>query len=411
MTAFAPSPRPAPIAKTPRYKRYDLVVIGGAMYGSAVAWWLARNKDFNGSILVVEQDHSYQFAATTHTNSCIRQQFSNPTNIQISQFGAEFIHNFRAYFDDDPRVPDMHLQSYGYMYLADTPEFAHSLQDARRIQNKLGAATQHLSAAQIKAAYPFYNTDDILAGNHNRKNEGYFDGHTIFDWWRRSAREKGVEYIENRVSDIKQADDRITGIRLATGERIHCGAVINAAGTRAAHIASMIGLALPVEPRKRYTFIFDAQNPLPCDLPLTIDPSGVHMRSDGRYYLAGCPPDDDPAVQFDDFAADHSLWEQKVWPILAHRIPQFETIKLLNSWVGHYDFNTFDQNAIIGPHSRITNFFFLNGFSGHGLQQSMAVGRGIAEYITYGAYRTIDLTPFHHQRIDENKPFIEKAVI
>jgi glycine/D-amino acid oxidase-like deaminating enzyme len=173
----------------------------------------------------------------------------------------------------------------------------------------------------------------------------------------------------------------------------------------------MAGFELPIEPRKRYTYIFDAAHPLDRDLPLTIDPTGVHMRTDGRYYLAGGPPDDDPAVSVDDFAADHSLWEEKFWPVIANRIPQFEQIKLVNMWVGHYDFNTLDQNAIVGPHPEVGNFLFANGFSGHGLQQSPAIGRGIAEWIAYGDYRSLDLRPFSFDRVLRGDPFLETAVI
>lgn len=146
-------------------------------------------------------------------------------------------------------------------------------------------------------------------------------------------------------------------------------------------------------------------------MPLTIDPSGVHMRSEGSYYLAGCPPHVDLAVDYDDFVQDHSLWMDKVWPAIAARIPQFESIKLINSWAGHYAFNTFDQNAIMGPHTEVENFIFVNGFSGHGFQQSPAMGRGTAEWITYGEYRSLDLSPFNYKRIVDNKPFVEKAVI
>jgi len=146
-------------------------------------------------------------------------------------------------------------------------------------------------------------------------------------------------------------------------------------------------------------------------LPLTIDPTGVHMRTEGQYYLAGCPPDDDPAVDYDDFVQDHSIWEEKVWPVIANRIPQFEQIKLINSWAGHYAFNTLDQNAIIGPHTRVENFIFSNGFSGHGFQQSPALGRGISEWLIYGEYRSLDLAPFGYDRIEAGRPFFEKAVI
>ena len=126
---------------TPKLNHYDVIIVGGAMYGSSVAWWLSRNSDFDGSILVVDRDMSFEFASTSHTNSCIRQQFSNPTNIQISQFGAEFINNFQSFFDNDPRVPEIHIQSFGYMYLASNLEFAASLKESQVIQAKFGAAT------------------------------------------------------------------------------------------------------------------------------------------------------------------------------------------------------------------------------------------------------------------------------
>uniref|UniRef100_UPI00404871AA NAD(P)/FAD-dependent oxidoreductase n=1 Tax=Yoonia sp. TaxID=2212373 RepID=UPI00404871AA len=398
---------------SPKARTYDVIIVGGAMYGSSVAWWLSDNKDFDGRVLVVERDPTYEFTSTAHTNSCMRQQFSAPINIKISQFAADYVKNFRAYMGGDARVPKLALQSYGYMYLADNAAFAQDLVDAQKIQAACGAGTKHMSAVQIKAAYPFYNMDDIIAGNHNLIDEGYFDGNTLFDWWKRSARERGVEYIHNSVVAMtKNAPGRrVESVTLASGEVIACGTVVNASGPRAVLTSRMAGIEIPVEPRKRYTFIFDAQDRLDRDLPLTIDPSGVHMRSEGSYYLAGCPPDDDPAVDYDDFAQDHSIWEEKVWPVLAHRVPAFERIKLVNSWAGHYAYNTFDQNAIIGAHSQVENFIFANGFSGHGFQQSPAMGRGIAELIATGAYQTLDLTPFGYGRVERGEKFVEKAVI
>lgn len=402
--------------EAPNNTSYDVVIVGGAMYGSSVAWWLSRNPDFTGSVLVVERDPSYEFTSTAHTNSCIRQQFSAEINVKISQFGAEFIKNFRDFMADD-EAPNIILQSYGYMYLAGDDAFAETLRETQAIQSQLGSGTRHMSAAEIKADYPFYNVDDILAGNHNLIDEGYFDGGTIFDWWRKKARANGAEYCTNEVvsMDLSSDGSKIENVRLSTGEIISCGKVINCSGPRAVETSRMAGIEIPVEPRKRYTFIFDAENPLDQDLPLTIDPSGVHMRTDGQYYLAGCPPTisgaDDPAVAYDDFEIDHSIWENYVWPIIANRVPQFEAIKLTNTWAGHYAFNTLDQNAIIGPHTKVENFIFVNGFSGHGFQQSPAVGRGVAELITYGEYRSLDLTPFGYDRIETNTKFEEKAVI
>ena len=402
-----------PITTAPLNQTYDVVIIGGAMIGSSIAWFLTNNPDFNGSILVVEKDPSYAFSSTAHTNSCVRQQFSNAINVKMSQFAADFIKNFRTYMGGDARVPDVPLQSYGYMYLANTEDFASTLKSAQKLQAANGAGTKFMSAAEIKRDYPFYNVDDIIGGNHNLIDEGYFDGNTLFDWWKRMARERGAEYITNTVitMDKNSAGTQVETITLQSGEVISCGVVVNASGPRAALTAHMAGIHIPVEPRKRYTYIFDAANPLDRDLPLTIDPSGIHLRTDGTYYMAGCTPDDDPAVEPDDFVEDHSLWETKVWPVIASRIPQFEAIKLINSWAGHYAYNVFDQNAILGPHTQLSNFIFANGFSGHGFQQSPAVGRGIAEWISHGEFRSLDLTPFSYARIEKGEPFIEAAVI
>lgn len=397
---------------TPQRTAYDVVIIGGAMLGSSVAWFLTDNPDFDGSILVIERDPSYENASTAHTNSCIRQQFSNPLNIKISQFGADFINNFKAYMGDDPRVPDLSIQSYGYMYLADTNAFADTLRASHAIQQATGSATQLMTPDQIKAAYPFYNVDDIVLGSINLVNEGYWDGGTIFDWWRRSSRERGVEYIANEVTDITVGGGRAQSVTLACGDVIACGQVVNATGPRGAKTARMAGINIPIEPRKRFTWIFSAKQPLDRELPLTIDPSGVHFRQDGpQTYLAGGHADVDPAVDFDDFHMDHGIWQDKIWPTIAMRIPQFEAIKVVTEWAGHYDTNTLDHNAILGPHPEITNFYFLNGFSGHGLQQSPAMGRGMAEMLAYGEYRSLDLSPFGYERIAKGIPFSEAAII
>ncbi len=403
----------APIGTQPRKSNYDVVIVGGAMLGSSVSWFLSDNPDFKGSVLVVERDPTYQFAATSHTNSCIRQQFSAEINVRISQFGADFVKNFQSYLGNDPRVPKPVLQSFGYMYMADTPAFADTLKAAQMVQAACGAGTKHLSRDEIAAAYPFYQLDDIIAANHNRIDEGYFDGGTLFDWWKRIARERGVEYCTNEVVAMTKnaAGNRIESVTLKSGEVVACGTVVNASGPRGILTCRMAGIEIPVEPRKRFTFIFAAEKPLDRDLPLTIDPSGVHCRTDGLYYMAGGPPDEDPAVDYNDFEMDHRIWEEKIWPAVAARIPQFEAVKLINSWAGHYDFNTLDQNAILGPHTQIQNFMFCNGFSGHGFQQSPAMGRGLSELITYGGFRTLDLTPFGYARIEKNEPFIETAVI
>ena len=380
------------------------------MMGSGAAWFLSRNPDFGGTVLVVERDPSYVNSSTARTNSCMRQQFSTEVNIRISQFGAEFVRDFRAWMDD-PETPEIAVSYFGYLYLAADEATAAVLRANQRVQASLGAGTVIMAPDEIAAAYPFYNLDGIVCGSHNPTDEGWFDSGTIFEWWRRQARRNGVEYLADEVVGISRSGGAVTGVTLASGRAVGCGSLVNATGPRGAMTARMAGLDLPVEPRKRFTWIFDAAEPLERDLPLTIDPTGVHVRSDGAAYMAGCPPDIDPAVDPTDLDMDHDVFEDKVWPALAHRIPAFERIKVTSRWAGHYAYNRFDHNAVIGPHPEVANFFFVNGFSGHGMQQSPAMGRGISELITYGEYRTLDLSPLGYERIARDEPFVETAII
>ena len=399
---------------TPKHDKYDVIIIGGAIMGSSTAWFLNQNPDFNGTILVVEKDQKYEFCSTAHTTSCIRQQFSTKLNVEISQFAANFINNFHEYMDNDVRVPKLAIKSFGYMYLAASEDFAKNLRSNQEVQAASGAATELLTPDEIKSRYPFYNVEDIKLGSINLVNEGYWDSITVFEWMRNKAQENGVEYIENEVTEItkNKSEDRIISIKLASGETINGENFVNATGPRAASTSKMAGIKIPVEPRKRYSWIFKAKNPLDRDLPLTIDPSGFHVRENGGgTYQAGGHGAYDPAVDFDDFAMDNELWETTVWPVLFNRIPQFESLKLISQWAGHYAMNTVDQNAIVGPHNIIQNFFFLNGFSGHGTQQAPAMGRATAELLTYGAFKTIDMSAFKYERLLSGNKVIEDAII
>ena len=183
-----------------------------------------------------------------------------------------------------------------------------------------------------------------------------------------------------------------------------------AAGTATPRLLAPLGIALPVEARKRYVFSFACRAPLP-RLPLTVDPSGVYVRSEGDIYICGASPLEEADPPATDFDVDHAFFEETVWPVLAARIPAFEAIRPGRAWAGHYDFNTLDQNAIVGPVAGLPNLLVATGFSGHGLQQAPGVGRGLAELIVHGRYTSLDLTPLGYERIAAGRPLIEANVV
>jgi len=398
---------------------YDVVIVGGAVIGSAVAYFLTANPDFSGSVLVVERDPTYRFASTSLSAASIRMQFSNPVNVRISQFGSAFIQDFARTMQvagDAP--PDLNFHPGGYLFLAGTPGQEQTLRENHAVQRACGADVVLWGPEDLARAFPHLRVDDIRLASYGQSGEGWFSNTGLMNGFRAKARAQGADLVTDEVVAIGRAGARVNSVTLKSGAVVQAGTVVNASGPRAALTARMAGLDVPVEPRKRTLFVFDcARTPEGSAtvnggrLPLMIDTGGVFCRPEGRFFLAGAVPVEDPAVDWDDFEPRYGEFEDIVWPALAERSPAFEAIKVVNQWAGHYDFNTLDHNLIVGRHPEVTNFVFANGFSGHGLQQGPAAGRGVAELITYGGFRTLDLSEVGYERVAEGRPFLEKAVI
>lgn len=390
---------------------YDVVIVGGAVIGSATAYFLATNPDFKGSILVIERDWSYARSATALSSSSIRHQFSNAINVRISQFGSDFIRDFDKHVSVDGEKVDLGFKENGYLFLAGDVAGREVLRRNHITQTSCGAEISLVEPDEMKRRFPWLNTDGLTLGSYGERGEGWFDNTGLMQGFRKKARSLGAEYIEDEVIGLNRKGGRIVSVTAKGGQTISCGTFINAAGTRGAQVAKMAGLDIPVEPRRRSLFVVSCPTPLEGVVPLTIDPSGVFFRPEGQFYLMGTYPKNDPAVDPDDFDIMHDEFEEEIWPVLAERVPAFEALKVANAWAGHYDFCTLDHNVVLGPHPDVGNFLFANGFSGHGLQQSPAMGRALSELVTYGKFRTLDLTPFGYERVIANRPFLEHSVI
>lgn len=393
-----------------RTQHADVVIVGGAIIGSSIATFLAARPDFDGRIVVVERDPTFRTSSTTLSAASIRLQFSTPLNIEISRFGVDVIKHPGRYLAVDGDVPDVDFVENGYLFLA-TDAGRATLERNHALQRALDVDVVLLSPPELKDRFGWLRTDDLAGGSLGLADEGWFDAYAVLQGFRRKARSLGVHEVVGEVVGLDRDGDRLTGVRLADGTRIGADWIVNAAGPRAAEIAAMAGIDLPVRPRKRLVYHVTAPVSLGA-APLTIDPSGVYVRPEGPAYIAGFSPRDgesDPDTL--DLTADRAPFESFVWPAVAHRIPAFDELRLLDTWAGHYEVNTLDHNAIIGPHPMLANFLFANGFSGHGLQQAPAVGRGLAEWVTTGRFETLDLSPLGFDRILRGEPIRELNVV
>jgi len=386
----------------------DVVVVGGAVVGSAVAYALKKG-GFKGSVLVIERDPTYRRASTTLSCGGIRQQFSTEENILLSQYGLRLI---RALQEEHGSDAGIGFREQGYLILA-TEEGTETLRANVAVQRRLGADIALLEPQDLSALFPWLSVEGVACGGFGQTGEGWFDPWAWMNLLRTGSRALGAEWLTGEVTAVEQDGRRVSSVVLDDGRMIECGVLVNAAGPSAGKVAGMAGITLPVGPRKRYVYVFDCRDASEAlhRAPLTIDASGLYFRPEGRHFITGLSPEEGDEPKQLDFEVDHDWFEEEIWPRLAMRVPSFEAIKATNAWVGHYDYNDLDQNAIVGPHPRLNNFYFANGFSGHGLQQAPAVGQVVAEHIMHGEYRTIDLTRFGYQRIASGTPLAELNVI
>ena len=390
-------------------EHYDVVIVGGAAMGSAAAYFLASAPAFDGRLLVLEQDSSYQRCASTLSVASVRHQFSTPENIRMSMFGTEFIRQAPTLLTVDGEAPDLAWREGGYLFLASAAGLD-TLHANRRTQRELGAEVQLLDPDALRARFGWLQVDDLAGASLGLRGEGWLDAYGLMMALRRKAISLGAQYRQARVTQLLRDGSRVQGVVLEDGTPIGCGTLINAAGTGAAALARSAGIELPVQPRKRCVFHVHSPARTP-GCPLVIDPSGVYFRPEGDGWLCGVAPpeDEDPACE--DFEVQHALFDDVIWPVLAERVQGFEAMRVKRAWAGHYDVNLLDHNMILGAHPDIDNLLFANGFSGHGLQHSPAVGRGLSELVLHRGFRTLDLSRLGWERVQQNRPLRESNVV
>ena len=389
---------------------YDVVIVGGAVTGSSIACHLAADPGFSGRIAVIEKDPSYQRCASALSAASIRQQYSTAINVAISMFGIDFLRSIGERLEVHGERPEIGLVEQGYLFLA-TEAGVDVLTENHAVQIAGGADVVLETPAELVARFPWLNVEDIAAGSFGLSGEGWFDGYGLMQGFRRKARSLGVDYLADKAVSVAREGGRVTGLTLASGRTLSVGALVNAAGGGGAALARAAGLEIPIHVKKRMIFTFACAEPV-AKCPLMIDPTGVYVRADGHDFLCGWQPpeDQDPDVE-DDFEVDYSFFEDGIWPILANRVPAFERIRQKAAWAGYYDMNMFDHNAFVGKAPGYENFYLANGFSGHGLQQAPAIGRGLAELIVDGRFRTLDLSPLSPERMVTGARLVEKNIV
>lgn len=381
-----------------------VVIIGGAIIGSFVAWSL-RREGFAGDITVVEKDPTYQFCSTALSAAAIRTQFGTPVNIRMSLYGIDVFRRIRADFGP---AADIGYKEKGYLILGG-PQTVKARCEAVAMQRSEGADVVALDPDQIAARFPYMALEGVGIGTFGASGEGWFDAWSLLSLVRAAARDLDVRYVSAEVTGFDVMAGRIAGVRLGA-DRLPCDVCVLAAGAASGRLMAGLDQPLPVSPRKRTVFSF--RGPLKAEnFPMLFDSSGIWIRPEGEGFIGGIqPPAHRDPDATGDFEPDHDLLEDPFWPALAARIPALEELRVDRAWAGHYEVNALDHNGVIGWHDEIANLILATGFSGHGVMHAPATGRGVAELITTGGYVSLDLSALGYHRIRAGRPLPESIV-
>lgn len=386
---------------------FDLLIIGGGVMGSSIAYHLASD-GFQGRIAVFERDPTYEKASTVLSVGGIRRQFSTEVNIRICQYSLSFFKEFGERMEVEGERPEIDFKPRGYLFLGNERNWP-LLVKHQAFQKSLGVDTQLLDVEDTLRIIPDLLTEDLV-GSSFSPGDGYMDPHSVLQGFVRKAKHLGVEYIHQEVVEILQKGDRIEGVKTRDGTTYFSSSIVNAAGPYAGEVGRMAGVDIPVVPVRRMVYLVKPPRLFDYDLPLTIDPSGAYfLHETGRQILTGKSRLEEPPGV--NFTWDRQYFNEIIWPLIAHRVPLFDQLKLVSGWAGLYEINKWDYNGIIGRHPAISNFFMAVGFSGHGFQQAPAVGKALSELIRLGHYQTVDVSSLSYERILRGKKVLEEEVV
>jgi len=385
---------------------YDIAIVGGAVMGSSVAYHLLSFEP-HLKLAVVERDPTYSQATTSLSLGGVRVQFSLKGNILMSLYALDCFTRFEEEMAVKGEKPFLNFRQDGYLFLIDPAGRAAAHESLAR-QKELGGQVEWWSPQQIKSHFPLISVAGLAGGTFGPR-DGYLDPYALMMAYRAKAVSLGAQYIWDEVVELKKSRNRLEGVQLASGRILKAPVVVNAAGPWAAEVARTAGVELPIFPTKRQVFVVKPTFPLDWPLPLVIAPSGLYFRPEtgGLLIVGRSMAQDQVGFNFD---WEWSRFTEFLWPELAQIVPPFETLKLVRGWAGLYALNRFDGNAILGSWPEVQGLYLINGFSGHGLQQSPAAGRFLAELILKRPF-ILDLSCFSPQRILANRPLPEGGLV
>jgi sarcosine oxidase subunit beta len=381
----------------------EVVIIGGGIVGSSVAYHLAAAGCNN--VLIIERETHQGKGSTGKSMGGVRAQFATTVNIQMSLYSIPFYESF----EERTGYPSGY-RPQGYLFLAIRPSHLEYLRANQERQKALGLKNVcMISAEEIRRQYPLLRSDDIVGGSFC-SSDGFVDPHSAMTGFTKRAQEGGVKlWRETEATGIHREGDRITAVETTRGP-VATRTVVNAAGAWAAEVGKLAGIQIPVAPLRRMLVPSEPFDQYPHSTPMTIDMSnGFHFRPESLGFLLAWNDPEEPPSDRTDF---DPAFVEKILLRAANRVPVFENLPInpKRAWTGLYEM-TPDHHSILGPVPELKGLFLANGFSGHGVMHAPATGKIVADLILQGSTKLIDVETLSLRRFAEGKLIEETAVL
>jgi sarcosine oxidase subunit beta len=384
-------------------KSADVVIVGGGVVGSSIAYHLTDQGCRN--VLVLEREAQQGLGSTGKSMGGVRAQFATTVNIQMSLYSIPFL----ARFEELTGHPSGY-KPQGYLFVASNERCLEYLRANQARQTQLGLkSVELLKAQEVLRIVPQLRADDVVGGSFCA-TDGFVDPYSVMTGFATRAIERGARIEKGtEVTAILRDDCGVAGVETTRG-RVRTRTVVNAAGPWAAQVARMTSVELPVEPLRRMLVPTESFPQISRQAPMTVDmATGFHFRPEGPgLLLAWNDPDEKPGFK----TSFDSAFVEKILMRAVQRVPCFENLQVnpARGWAGLYEM-TPDHHAILGPVPQAPGLFLANGFSGHGVMHSPATGKILADLILNGTSSLIDTPALSVGRFAEGRLIEETAVL
>lgn len=389
-----------------QYKKADVVIIGGGVFGCAIAYYYTRNNP--GKKIIILDRNELCNAATSHAAALVTKIRAKKPFIPLSLETYQVVAEMEKILGES-----MDMKFSGVIHLAASEAREKELKELMEIAAEFNQPAHYISPEEAHKMSPWLKTDEALSIGY-MPDEAYCDPYLLGTFFSRCAKLQGAEFIQGleALNLIIEGND-ILGVHTKEGDII-AGTTIVASGAWAPRFAREAGVSLPMAPTRSQYWITEKNNIFPVNSPIVLLPDAqAYARPEGGSLLFGIRERNSLSVSADlipsnvndfSFSPDKGVQDlSEVIDRLARFFPKVYDIGM-KYYVAGFSGYTPDNNLSMGVAPGVNHLLMATGCVGAGISVSGGVGLAFAE-LAAGKANPYDFSAFDLQRFGKVDPF------